>query len=434
MTLFLATLLHVSSLSVSPGECPNGQIIGREEIEASGAMSFADVVQLFDTFRFVSTDGFTWEPFHGSGEPFGHGGLSVFIDGQEHSLSLFGRQDLNRLPVPLSLVASVEFCPSMRRAGGTFTRGGSLHIKTLVPLSGIHATGAWHIGNETGDPGPFRYTDQATRNVDKFGPDYEGSLSFRAGKTSVRVGGLFDQFYDSDIAVFPRSRSVTSVPAVHVDQTSAWADLRTSLLGGPFLAQATGLSQFYLWFFEPAGRELPVRHEEAAIRFAGALPVGRSLLGDISIGYRASFAHLDLAEEASKLPSFQPDWQQSTFRSSFEARATTERQFLALGASVQHVRAQAPSLNHTDLTTGMIYASRTRNSEGGLYQHTDAALVASESGIRLKLAQTLSRFLRNYNVELTAGVDGRLPEENPSYAYWFSQGYRGLMLSEVAQS
>ena len=101
------------------------------------------------------------------------------LDGQRIDMKLFDMNNLNLLPVALDFVDSVEIVSLPRIHNGEFTNRGLIHIHTRRPTNGFFFRGSVIGGNETGDPGPYRYTGYYSPNVDAIGPD--ASLSFGFG-------------------------------------------------------------------------------------------------------------------------------------------------------------------------------------------------------------------------------------------------------------
>lgn len=425
-------LLLLFALPDTHSECPSCQTISRAQIEASGAVYFADVVKLFDAFRFSSTSGFAWETFHGSGGPFGSSEVSVFIDGQYHEMNLFGEQDLNTLPVPLTRIESVTFQPMPQLIEGRFTGGGSLHVKTMQPPQGTHAAGAWHIGNETGDPGPFRYTDLATQNVDKFGPDSELSATFGGEPFSASAGARLTRFYATDPAVLPRTRAVADPGPLNQRLASVWVTGSTPFANGRVDAQAHGLYNSDFWFFEPAGRELPVRRTEGAVQLRGIRSLGNSRLGPAEVVYRGSASRQILNDEDSILPDFSPGWRRDQLSGSLEIQIGAPEHRWVLGGTAEYLTASEASDWSSSTSFGRLYVSRERHSQEGVSQKSDVAVSISDSGARLQFAQQLRHEIKGHNLALSIAVVGQLPEERPTYAFWAGKGFRGLRLPNVA--
>lgn len=434
MTLFLAVLLSLP-VSQSGPECPGGQTLLRAEIESSGAMYISDVVAQFDAIRLTSTAGFAWSAFHGSGSPSAGNEIAVFVDGMYQQQNLFGEQDLNRLALPMGSIESVTFCPTSRLVDGVFASNGSLHVTTRRVEEGIHGRASGQIGNEIGDPGPFRYTDLATQNVDKFGPDAELGVSWSGPQASARIAGRLGTFYATDNAIRHRARAVAEPGPLNEEYLKGWADAAFSSGGASFQLQTGRFENERFWFFEAAGRELPVLQTETSARLRVATDLGQTRFGTTTADARAGLHRQEMVENESTLEGFQPDWMMQTLTGSAELRAETQQQSIALGGRVQRVSAEGSFFEFDGTTVGQVYASRERRPRRGIFQRTDLAAVFSSSGARLKFAQELSREVSGADVALSIGIDGSLPEERASYHYWSEQGYRrNFLLSGIVQS
>ena len=150
--LLLALLLALLPAEAQPrtaGDCPGGQTLDAETLQASGAVYLADLARLFDGLRLTTTDGFAWHPF-GGGLPTGSG-LAVVVDGEAWPPDAFGAAPLRALPVPLLDLASATWCPGPRLAGGRWAAGGALHLQTRTARPGTLTAGVLQVGNETGD-------------------------------------------------------------------------------------------------------------------------------------------------------------------------------------------------------------------------------------------------------------------------------------------
>ncbi len=423
--LVLAALLAVAPADTARAECPGGQVLDRAAIESAGVVYVGDLLRLFDAVRMTTVDGFAWRAL--AGAPSGGDGLAVLIDGVPAPTPWFGDLGPADLPVPITEVAEVAWCPEPGLAGGRWAGGGTLDVRTWAAASGTTTRLAWQIGNETGDPGPYRYTDRATPNVDKSGPDGEGALlyadSLHAGRVLVRAY----RFYPTDLATDLRASAATARAIPKQRVMTGGLDGRTALGGGALGGRVQGRYVSALWFFEPAGRELPVRRLDARLGLDGRTPAG-----GLDLGYRLTFDTGRLDAEDGTLPGFDPDWRQRTLTAHLDATARTGRATTSGGASFVGSMAGGPGLGSgAGFALGTLYARHERALAERVTATTQAALVTAAGRVRGKAALTVRLRTETRTLSGTLAYDARLPEEDAGYGYWAGRGYTGLLRSDT---
>ena len=372
--------------------------------------------------RRTTVDGLSWQALRGSGQS----ALTVLLDGEPVLFSFFGETDLEEIPIPLSLLDRAVFCPTPGPAARGWTSGPTLFLWTRSARAGSTLAGSWRMGNEVGDPGPYRYTDRATPNVDKYGPDTEfalrhtDTLRMQGGEATFRALRL----YATDPAAAFRNRAVTTRPANRQRVITAATEGYAQALSTQHTVRLAGLYAADLWFFEPAGRELPVRRLGASV----------SLHSDArrAFSYRLAARFQRLSDEDSRLPGFRPDWQQRILSAALHGRRDKWR----YGAAWEQTDAAGPGL---DRTTGFaltsLYALRAWPLPLG-YSQT-AFHLSSSGGDVGGDAQLLLRWIPSSAARparaatLALGISRQLPEQNLDYAFWSTQGYRGLELTTV---
>ncbi|NNF56800.1 MAG: Plug domain-containing protein [Rhodothermaceae bacterium] len=438
MTAALAFLLAIpvvvtDTTHVVALDCPGGQHLTQADIEASGSAHLADVLREFEGFRTATVSGYAWATAHAGGIPFSRNGYDLLLDGEPVSTDVFGEQDLDLLPVPLMDIASVTLCPGPGLAAGGFHSYGTLRIETRRAVEGVQASGAYQVGNETGDPGPYVFTELVSPNVPRIGPDSEGSVTLRQSGTRVRGEGRGLRLYPLDAVAVRRVQEVTArFPPDRVPYVGA---LRGRVLvgSGEVVAQAVGRYIKDLWFVEAAGRELPVRQVNLQGAAHGTHPMGRGALGQLRLDYRAGMAYQALDAEESLLADFDPTWRQTRVTASVQIQADRGPRRFALGGTIARVDVSGTGLGEkARFTLATLFAQRSHRPTTGLQQRTAAALVTAGAAVRLKLANTLVWRHAAQTWSLVIGLEGRLPEEQPGTAYWYTQGYRGFVVPAIA--
>src|SRR5690606_38811992 len=313
-------------------------------------------------------------------------------------------------------IARVTYCPAPAPAAGRWASRGTLRFEADPPEAGLEARGAWQIGNETGDPGPYRYTDRETPNVDKSGPDVEGALRYEAPALGGLARARALRAYATDVAINPRTGLATRRGSR--SQRTVTAEVRAG--AGRGARHAFGLGGRYvssLFFLEAAGRELPLR------RFDAHLDAGGPLVGPLR--YRLD-AHLQRADgEDSGLADFDPRWRRRTLTAALHDGAPPEAAGWHYGASLARTDAEGAALD-AGFTLGTLYGGASARLGPALDSRTALALTTTGDAVGAKAAQTLTTARGGGHLALTLALDRRLPEEAPGYGFWRARGATGF--------
>ncbi|HYE96315.1 MAG TPA: hypothetical protein VD962_08905, partial [Rubricoccaceae bacterium] len=190
--------------------CPGGIALTRAQIETAGLVYLSDLFRLLPPLRRSTLDALTWQTADAAGVPFAEPAALVLVDGVPVDLDFFGEAEVEMLAVPLPEIQRVAYCPSSEPAAGVWAGRGTLLLETRRVAPGLSSRGTWVIGNEIGDPGPFRYVEgRATPNVDKSGPDGEAAVRYEAGQLGSDGMGRALRVYATDPALMPRTGTAT---------------------------------------------------------------------------------------------------------------------------------------------------------------------------------------------------------------------------------
>lgn len=239
------------------------QVITAEEIAQAGAARLSDVFDLLDGWTASSTDGYAWDVSAAGLAPYQDASWLLLVDDVPMDLRVLGRQNINTLALSITQVDSITVISRPAVIAGRFAPAGVVHIHTRRPMVGAEIRAHVSGGNETGDPGPFRYTELATPNVDRIGPAFQGSASVTGSRWSLRVQGKADEHHATDERI--RQRVVTLYEGERAPRLlykSARADSEIRGMRG-YHRVFGAISRFQdLLFFDPLGLELPANHNQ----------------------------------------------------------------------------------------------------------------------------------------------------------------------------
>lgn len=416
IALVLALFLAIADTTETPPD-PGRQVITRAEIEAAGLYRLPDLFRLIDGVRTATVDGFTWRT-SSAGRPFGVEAWTLLVDGEPVEFALFGEQNLSLVPVAITHVDSVEVWRAPRLVAGRVAHGGVIHLHTSQARRGAEVRAGFGIGNEVGDPGPYRYVpERATRNVDKFGGDYEGLAG--AGGTAGRAQARFKllRFYATDPAAHDRNWAVLGDnPALRLFAPAL--RLEADALGGTHALSALGGGANDLWFFQPFGREIPVRRLWGQLGLRGDV----ALAPGLGLGYRLALvqSRLDGWEDAAL--GLDPAWNERTMRAGLGGWWRPGPWALGLGGEARRTSAEGAE----GFTVGTLSGQVVRTLPRGLVRF-DASLAAAD-GVAASAAVHMRHALRPgrlgaWTLGATAAVTQQLPEEAGRLGFWHGRGY-----------
>ena len=229
------------------------QIIRRDDIQEAGCVRLSDILQLINDWDLLTQDGYTWEmSASGMGTMLGSD-ILILVDGNPVDLQFNSRSSINQLPMPISRIEKVHVYNRPVVLAGCFAPQGALEFKTRSPLDGITYRGMNMHGNETGEPGPWKYVNEKqTPNVDRIGVDwsYGGSLAYKGNYVSADY--VDNNHYETDPAILPAIRLANGSidKKIEVEGMSGQAEFQV----GPLRITGVGYHQrqdrlpfFYRW-------------------------------------------------------------------------------------------------------------------------------------------------------------------------------------------
>lgn len=427
LSVSLSVCLLVAALAVPPARAqeavvpdPFTQVLSRADLLAAGVFRLGDVFALLDGWQTASTEGFAADVSAGGLGPLG-AEVVVLVDGQPIDVALFGTGNLHALPLHASAIERIEAVTVPTVAGGVFAPAGVLRIVTRRPAAGAALRGGVGLGNETGDPGPFRYTAAATPNIDRLGPNAWAAAGGAWRGLFAEASVHADEHHATDARIADRVRLLYDEPFnPRLIQTAPSVRLGSDGRAGRHRLFA-GYSRLEdLRYLAPLGRELPLILNTIHVGASGDTAPGRSE----GFAYRVGFTRLDTDPRSNRL-GLDPDWREDRLRVHLTARTGTRRLGATLGAgfdqtalvTVQPVAPRGRLLGRVDAGVHGA-AGRFVGMLGG------AGVVGSERiGVKV-LATTAVDVREAGTITLHTTYARRLPEEQRDFTSWQANGYR----------
>jgi hypothetical protein len=231
------------------------QVITREEIRHAGLIRLNEIFILINDWQGASVDGFDWRMSANALGSIQDQHWIILLNGQRISLELLHSNNLNLLPISVEQIDSVIVLSVPQLAFHEFSDQGLIHFYSCQQDSGLALHGRLALGNEAGDPGPYRYTPYKTTNVDRAAHDDSYGLSYAAADLHL---GL----HQKNLVHYPTSEPMLNrvwYPLTGDDYPRI--DVNTTFFDGRYKKQHWNMgytSNRDHLFVKPMGREIPV--------------------------------------------------------------------------------------------------------------------------------------------------------------------------------
>ena len=425
MRTWLLTLLLFLSLGFGIADAdkpayPVSSILTAEMIRQAGITRIGDLFLLLPDWSVSSIDGYSWQVSANGLSSLQDQSWLVFLDGHKLDLQFMDFNHINMMPVVLDNIDYVEVVSTPQMYGGEFVEKGMIHIHTLKPPRGISMTGELLLGNETGDPGPYRFTKYATTNLDRIANDGSMSLAWGTRFGYARGSLVVHQHPFTDVAMLRRNTAmIDDWPGLHkaispslVVGLNAFGGSHEAFLGYPSTFR-------YFYFFKPLGREIPVNSQLPQLGIRGDLAITTRT----TVRYRvaASRLHLEPHEDAH-VQNFR--WRTRHLHTNIEAVRQGFQCQAHIGGTYDRFALETDGPLHNEAYNLFRLFGMFSRQPSKARAHTLAAMVVSDGkSAALKGAVTIrwgSREKRSARINLS--YSQRLFQEDNSLWYWVDQG------------
>ena len=342
----------------------------------------------------------------------------VYLDGVKINQQLWNTQGLFFAPVNFNQVDSIVVVEQPMIYGSEFTEKGAVFIYSKTPDEGLKVLADVTFGNESGDPGPFVFTEIGSRNIERIGPVVSGSVSYRKRDFSIQVGGhAYDHPSYTSILQYPRVtpyRFPTNGKIQKIESNSIFfkADAKTGFISHQLNASASNSRDFL--FTELYGVEVPVDREWRMVSYQGDMKVSQSSKASFQTSYSTNYA-----ENLPNKDQLWLGWDQQVFSSALSLRnkfrngqqeigVKTELLFVEDNLSGNQLKNDVSNIYHQ--LELMLSEKLTLNSNSMVAYSEKFALKES---IGLTINLTASQ-----EIEVAGSFSQRLPQEDNSLWYW----------------
>jgi hypothetical protein len=361
---------------------------------------------------------------------------------------------LELVPVSIAEVDSIVFVDDVDHSsmGAAWTSASArIEIYAARVSPGWTVAATVSAGNEIGDPGPYRYTDQVTPNVDAIGGD--ASLWFARGGADwyASLSGAMMQSPFTDpamretttdaLALKPGATEPSTSPPLSWVYDPTWpAVLRTSAslrlgarAGGGWHEGIAAVADARRYFHqsEPFGGEVPTDQRTLLGGVTGSIAAGQRT----HIGYRALAASKDLEDQDDVL-AFEYDWSSRRLGGGVDVAHERGRARAVAFASVENQSVETDDTLSQDEDTFVRAGARFDGGFGKANRASlEAAATSAGDATAFVAAAGLHWVVRPADtVSVRVATQERLFAENDDLWLWSERGYDLLAKYGIAYS
>jgi hypothetical protein len=400
------------------------QSLDAGDLRRAGLLRIGDLVSLAEGWSVDTIEGFTLIALPPGFPLKERPAYLVVIDDVFMDLDQLGVTSLNRLPLSLDDVESVRFESQPVLVRGRFAPGGIIRITTRRPEHSVEVHGRHATGSETGDPGPYQFTEFNSRNVERIG--FDSSISAGSGGETFWGDGAFRlaRHYASDDAIIDRYVAIGGPDFRVLEKTApsarfGWAPSVSNSHATSF-GRASWIDEGF--FLAPLGQETPVENT-----FQQAGVEGMFVRRDRFSAGGTLAATVNELDASARGATSALDWRTR----SIEGTALASMRFGEIGARVEihDVEAQH-SIANDSWTSGGVFGSwksaHPSSTDMSWSTEVQAGVERSREENGASLTASYSRWNDETTSKLSLSAAQMLPEDSAPFWYWREQGFAVL--------
>ncbi|MEX0721936.1 MAG: hypothetical protein WD059_14770 [Balneolaceae bacterium] len=354
----------------------------------------------------------------------GQGGAwwPVFLNGTRLHQQIWDTQSLHVVPVTIAQLDSVVIIESPMLYNGSFTEKGGIFLYTKAMEEGVQAQGNLFFGNRSGDPGPFAYTDFATRNIERLGPVADAQVSYRNTNYGVQAGFKHFVHAVTDALQYRRLTPFEFGEGSHrhekIRSTSFYVngDVKTGIFTHQIQSGLTESTDFL--FTNLYGTEIPIDRKWGFISLDGSGEINKNI--EVSYGFNHNSNNI---KEYPNKENRWLRWNQQVNTGKVSITHHFDKGFHQVGIEADFYRLKGEKSAKRTLHTQTLKAfhQTVYKFNNGLSTHTNMQVVKGENaafkgngGVRYKINFT-------HTLLFDATYSQRLPEEDNSLWYWMAE-------------
>lgn len=182
-------------------------VIKAEDLEIISVSRLSDIFSIIPQLDLYTLDGYRYHPVKAELFDNSPQNVTILINGVKTSFGVWDKTNLSQFPIHPNFIDSIIIQSSANLYEGEFFSGILIDIITKELPEDISFIWTYVTGNETGDPGPYRYTEHFSDNVDQFGPNTYISSSYSKKSFNLTLNFLDQVAPATDPAILKRIKN-----------------------------------------------------------------------------------------------------------------------------------------------------------------------------------------------------------------------------------
>lgn len=394
------------------------QVLTEKEIKAKGIFSSADLLNFLDGWLSETADGtnfYLTNRFNFSSPE----KIKIYLNDQLIELNALDHFSLNLLPISMDQVDSIVYSSIPTTFRGEHSNAGIIRIYTKKVAEGFTIRGVHSAVNETGDPGPYKFTTYESDNVDKLNFDLSGGIDAGGKNWYLSANYKSNENFVTDPKLERR------VGRLSIGDKKSRLSSSSLMLGFDY---ELGKSKFYFgsseyadfYFFDPYHNEIPSMRKYLQSGITGSLGISTQ----ISIEYDFSFTKNELG--------FRENWNNLNFDWKHEkyyakVNGILKHDLFELTAGLiyeQNVPSTSEILDINQIVFGKFFASLFFKTTPRLFQNIDLQLTKYHNDSAIKAGMQNVYQVDNWNsIGLNFCYAEKFYQESLNYWSWANEGY-----------
>lgn len=346
----------------------------------------------------------------------------VYVNGIKLNTQAWDSQSPHLIPFSISQADSVVIIEEPMLYDGVFTEKGGIFIYTKKMQEGWSVDGNFSFGNNSGDPGPFLYTEYASQNVERVGPVADAQLMYKTNNLRLKVGGslFYHSLTDNHLTyrrLVPFEYGGHPYRQVKIISNNAFTEADLAIGNSTHKILAGGSSTEDYLFSNIYGVEIPV---ERTFGFA-------AYLGEIELSDKVNFSYQVARnyQNTEHFPNKDNRWLQ--WRQDVSSAKGMIQHDYKRGVQTAGVEAEYINLNNdlsgnnlSEKIFGMFYSNAFQINDWMNFRYEGKLSITERIASKNK-AKLRFQVASNHTIELSGTYSERLPAEDNSMWYWVAE-------------
>jgi hypothetical protein len=179
-------------------------VLKSSDLEYISLTRLSDIYSILPQLDLYTTDRYRHSSLYGSLFKNAPQNIIILINGVQTNFGVWDKANLSQFPVHPNSIDSIviKYLPTIYL--GEYSSGILIDIITKKPPEDLSLIFTYATGNETGDPGPYRYTEYFSDNVDQFGPNTLITSSYGSERFNLTFSFIDQVSPTTDPAILKR--------------------------------------------------------------------------------------------------------------------------------------------------------------------------------------------------------------------------------------